>query len=72
MITLNNEDKQFAMLEFFDVLEFFAMFLMYFFVHVDLENVGLVCSLTVLIGGQYFRALLPNNVFKHGCPIMFL
>ena len=47
VITLNNEDKQFAMLEFFAVLEFLAMFLMYFFVHVDL-----VCSLTVLIGGH--------------------
>ena len=46
VITLNNEDKQFAM------LEFFAMFLMYFFVHVELENVDLVCSLTVLIGGH--------------------
>ena len=52
VITLNNEDKQFAMLEFFAVLEFFAMFLMYFFVHVELENVDLVCSLTVLIGGH--------------------
>ena len=46
VITLNNEDKQFAM------LFFFAMFLMYFFVHVELGNVDLVCSLTVLIGGH--------------------
>ena len=46
VITLNNEDKQFAM------FDFFARFSMYFFVHVELENVDLVCSLTVLIGGQ--------------------
>ena len=46
VITLNNEDKQFAM------FDFFAMFSMYFFLHVELENVDLVCSLTVLIGGH--------------------
>ena len=46
VITLNNEDKQFAM------FDFFAMFSMYFFVHVELENVDFVCSLTVLIGGH--------------------